>query len=174
MASYFTQKDLHAFKDELAQSTDRTVIENREVVRNKFHELHNKKLGNFMESRELFPHYVPENLTSDINPKSENGEYVNFIKMGYGKSDYDVDTLVKLASEATHLGSDYSSGDIEFNTTSQLQLSLDSNFLTVAFYLDHMGWIELINLEKKSKYRDENIQDLYQLANSVVEVGYTL
>ncbi|MEG0005547.1 MAG: hypothetical protein RR730_06930 [Clostridium sp.] len=174
MARYFTQSDLDAFKEEHAESADQAVIENREIVRDKFFNLHNKKLGAFMESKELYPHYIPENLTSDIHPRDENQGYVNHIKMGYGKSDYDVDTLIKLAGEATHLSSGFSSSDIDFNTTTQLQLSLDSNFLTVAFYLDHRGWIELINLEKKSKYRDENIQQLYQLANSAVELGYTL
>lgn len=174
MGRFFLESDFKAFDSNLARSTDERVISNRMNVMNKFRDLHEQGLNKFMNSNGLHCHWKKEHLTNVIWPlKQANGEYVDYIRMGYGKSKPELKELSKIADLFSVNEKGFMKDDMAFHCITQLQISLNEDSWNVSLYIDKKGWLEQNNLVKKIDDRERK-DELIELLTAIYEQGYKL
>lgn len=174
MGRFFLESDFKAFDSNLARSTDERVIANRMHVVNKFKDLHEQGLNKFTNSNGLNSHWKKEHLTNVIWPlKQANGECVNYIRMGYGKSKPELKELSKIAELFNVNEKGFMKDDMAFHCITQLQISLNEESWNVSLYIDKKGWLEQNNLVKKIANKEEK-DELIKLIKIVYEQGYKL
>lgn len=174
MINFFTINDFQAFDEQLAQSTDEKVIANRMETVNKLRNLHEFELRDMLQKMGLYPHWKKEHLTNVVWPlKQANGEYVDYIRMGYGKPKAKIQQLAKLVGLKI-VDTNYVKDDMAFHHITQLQISLNQSKWSIALYLDKKGWIEEKNLTNKITKFPQYYKEFYMLLETILQEGYTL
>lgn len=174
MNKFFTVNDFKAFDEELAKSTDEKVIANRMETVNKLKSLHEFELRGIVKKMGLSPHWKKEHLTNVVWPlKQANGEYVDYVRMGYGKPKSKIQKLAKLVGLQI-VDTNYIKDDMAFHHVTQLQISLNQDNWCIALYLDKKGWVEEKNLTNKVKSFPHYYKEFYYLLNDIMQDGYIL
>ena len=156
MGKYFIEDDFKAFREEVASSRDEKVISERQRVKDKFKALHEGGLKDFMRENDLYPHPCMQHLINNIYPVAINDNYVDFIRISYGKSEEELKALKE---------------NITFRHTTQLELCLDEEGWVMDLYLGTKGWIEQRNLVNKLQGEKER-KIFADLISDVINNGF--
>lgn len=175
MGKFFLDSDFKAFDRKFARSTDEKIIANRMITVNKFRDLHEQGLKKIMNSNELHAHWQKQHLTNVVWPlKQANGEYVDYVRIGYGKSKQEIKELSQILSLFSINDKGYMKDDMAFHYVTQLQLSINEDEWNVALYLGHHGWLEQKNLVNKVKNNKKEKDLLKDTLNFLQDKGYIL
>jgi hypothetical protein len=175
MSRFFLESDFEAYRDDLARSNDEKIISNRMFVVEKLRDLHEQGLKKFMNSNGLYEHWQKQHLTSVVWPlKQANGEYVNYVRMGYGKSKQQMKELSKILGLTSINDKGYMKDDMAFHYVTQLQIALDEYGWNIALYLGDKGWLEQRNLVKKIESSKVQEESLIEILRSLQEKGFIL
>ncbi|MEG1416123.1 MAG: hypothetical protein RSA01_10915 [Clostridium sp.] len=175
MSKYFNITDFNGFSEEYATTSDPTIISTRTVTKQKFEQLHLDSLGKFMKSNGLYPHKLKQHLISSIYPNElANGNCVDHIRMGYGKSPSQFSAYQKFANLYSDSSNGYLKSDLKFSCTSQIQIALNYDHWNTAFYLDDSGWLEQQNLLRKISFKREYKKELISIIDELASKEYNL
>lgn len=175
MARYFSDSDFMAFREDLAYSNSEKVIAARMTVVEKLRDLHEQELKEFMNSKGLHEHWQKAHLTSVVWPlKQANNEYVNYVRMGYGKPKNKIDELANMSGLKTMTTKGYLKDDMAFHYITQLQVALNEVSWEVSLYLDDLGWFEQHNLVNKIESNKSLKGEMISLLESLQDEEYIL
>lgn len=175
MGKYFLESDFKAFDSSLARRTDDKVIGNRIYVVNKLRDLDEQGLKTYMLKNDLHSHWQKAHLTSVVWPlKQANGEYVDYVRMGYGKSKEHIKQLGKILQMYSINDKGFMKDDMAFHYVTQLQLSINENGWNIALYLGHYGWLEQKNLVSKLSENSSKREEFKNLLDYLIDNKYVL
>lgn len=175
MGKYFLESDFKAFDSSLARRIDDKVIANRILVVNKLRNLHEQGLKNMMGKNDLYPHWQKTHLTSVVWPlKQANGEYVDYVRMGYGKPKDKIKELAKILQMYIINDKGFMKDDMAFHYVTQLQLAVNEDGWNIALYLGNHGWLEQKNLVKKLENNISQREEFDKMLKNVMDNGYVL
>lgn len=175
---YFEKADFDAFHEDRATSHEDWVIAQRKDVADKFRRLHvgnrgNVGLGNFAKDYGLFPHWRVEHLTNIYWPlQIANGEWVDYLRIGYGKQKLFIDEMSKKAGVFAQLNAQGTYHQMAFHYITQLEVFINQRAWGVSVYIGKNAWLEQRNLLVKLQ-DTHNRQKFCELIELALEQGYT-
>ncbi|MDO6355760.1 hypothetical protein Q3V94_11910 [Caloramator sp. CAR-1] len=167
MGRFFIDDDFDIFDIKYAALEDTQTISRRKRVFDKFKTLHECSLKSYCSQLDLNPHWKKEHLTSVYFPFAEaNGGYVDYMRLGYGKSK---DAIYNMYRKAGLVGETMS-----FYKVTQLQIGIDYNGWWINLYLDKSDVIEHANLRIKlmDKANYNRISKLINSLKNDFELGF--
>ncbi|HYF80973.1 MAG TPA: hypothetical protein VD973_28000 [Symbiobacteriaceae bacterium] len=149
---FFVPEDFAALRRDRVRSENPAVIAARKSAAERLRALHRGHLARFMSDRGLHPHPNSNFWTNVFFPKWEaNGEWVDYLRFGYGKEGRLVREMADRAGfvrELTPLGT---TDHMAFHYVAQVQLGLTCDYWWFNFYVDDKAWLEQVNLLEKVK-----------------------
>lgn len=175
MGKYFLESDFKAFDSSLARKTDDKVIANRLYVVNKLRALDEQGLKSYMLKNDLHSHKQKAHLTSVVWPlRQANGEYVDYVRMGYGKSKEHVIELAKILQMYSINNKGFMKYDMAFHYVTQLQLSINEKGWNIALYLGYYGWLQQKKLVNKLFENSSRREEFKNLLDYIIDNNYVL